>query len=103
MVESLVPLHNFCINEGESDITTIEGNNYMNLQRNTTIPDGLVGKDACVATIDESGRPVDLLHHGHHFADAEHYRHSRTLVNKLTPMDKMIKQVASQKLKRPQY
>ena len=59
------------------------------------------GGDAELVNIDLNGRPTSLLGHGYHFVDAESYRHNRT--SESTPIDKMIKSVELQQLKRPQY
>lgn len=101
MMESLVRLHNYCINEKEVSIASIQDVNYRNLNRNVRLSrqSGITESD--IVEFDDAGRPTSLLNHGHHFLDAESYRVDRSLGN--TPMDDMILSVSSQGLRRPKY
>ena len=101
LVESLVRLHNYCIDEDELEVVEVRSKNYDNLQRNVRLSRNVAGSDFEVAQFDEDGRPVSLLGHGHHFADAENYRHERDMG--VTSMDHMIQSVIDQGLSRPKY
>ena len=103
MMESLIRLHNYCINESEDTIVAIQDRNSRNLHRNVRISRELGGSDSCLVDFDDVGRPTSLLNHGHHFLDAESYRYDRSLARTRTPMDEMIDSVANQRLTRPRY
>ena len=101
LIESLIRLHNFCIDEKEINIITVENKNRNNLQRNVKIARKKDGGNSRLVDIDEEGRPVSLLGHGHHFKDTESYRFERNLSD--TPMDCMIASMTKQGLCRPKY
>ena len=104
LMESLVRLHNYCINENELDAIDVRSATYKNLQRNVYYSRQLGGMDQGVVSFDEAGRPVSILGHGHHFADADKSRYARYGSNMpITPMDQMIQHCKNKKLKRPQY
>jgi len=106
LVESLVRLHNFCIDENELDVIEVRSKSYANLDRNVRLARQVAGGGCVTSSVvdfDDDGRPVSLLGHGHHFTDAESYRHDRSLQDTRTPMDDMISSVAEQGLLRPRY
>jgi len=101
LVESLIRLHNFCIDENDRGIASLQGKNLNNLT--DTVRYSRVNErstDAELVRIGADGRPSSLLGHGHHFADAPHNRRSD---ENGTPMDAMIESVRLQQLKRPPY
>ena len=103
LLESLVRLHNFCINKNEYLVTSLHDRNSRHLEFTASISRHIGGQDASVVDIDEYGRPKSLLGLGHHFADAESYHYDRSLLASQTPMDEMIELVATLQKKRPKY
>ena len=77
----------------------------MNLRSNAELARQMDSGDDEIVSINRSGRPVTItmLGHCHHFADAETYRHNRSLQNMKAPMDKMIESMVRQQLERPKY
>ena len=99
LVEALIRLHNFCIDEGEKKNPDVRRKNRNKIQRNAeNSPINPVGEDACVVELDELGRPTSLLGHGHHFTDAPR---NRRVVTERVPMDDMIQLVQRSGLVRP--
>jgi hypothetical protein len=104
LVESLIRLHNYCIDENETDSIEIRSRNYANLDRTVHLSREVGGgRDSSMVDFDDDGRPVSLLGHGHHFTDAEQYRYDRSLESICTPMDDMIASCEEQDLIRPRY
>jgi len=101
LIESLIRLHNFCIDENEIKIITVENKNRNNLQRNVKIAQKKDGGNSRLVDIDEEGRPVSLLGHGHHFKDTKSYQFDKNLSD--TPMDRIIASIAKQGLCQPKY
>ena len=102
LIESLVRLHNFCINENETMLLSLESRNADNLKRNVLYSQEFhSGRDAEFVEIDNEGRPASMIGNCSHFSDAEKYRYDRNLG--VTPMEKMIESVRQQKLRRPKY
>ena len=85
LVESLVQLHNFCIEKHDNGVILIQEKSVQNLQRTVWFSKLTGGDDAELDNININGRPTSLLGHGHHFANAESYRHNRA--SESTPMD----------------
>ena len=105
LVESLVRLHNFCIDESDSVLPSIQSNSLASLTRTVRYSRAVGHDDSDLVHIGADGRPVPLLGHGHHFADSSMERNLeiRGQDNEVTPMDEMIASVRLQKLKRPKY
>ena len=101
LVESLIRLHNFCIDEDDTCLAPIKSQSLISLGQTVRCSRLVGGEDAERVEIGDDGRPASLLGHGHHFVDAEQYRHERLLGD--TPMDLMIESVRKQKLRRPKY
>ena len=102
LIESLIRLHNFCINEQDTVIASVRNRSKNHLTKTVNWARSDVGgEDTELVVIGADGRPSALLGHGHHFSDAVHHRVDRKLG--LTPMDKMIGSVEKQKLGRPNY
>ena len=99
LVEALLRLHNFCIDQSELSVFDVPKLNNNNLAGNVAVSQ-LFGNasDSEVAHLDVHGRPVSLLGHGHHFADAERNRRPPKVG---TPMDDMIRSVKINGLTRP--
>ena len=105
VLESLISLHNYCIDENETDSIEIRSRNYAtNLDRTVHLSREVGGgRGSSMVDFDDDGRPVSLLGHGHHFTDAEQYRYDRSLESIRTPMDDMIASCEEQDLTRPRY
>ena len=73
LVESLVRLHNFCIDKNDNGVISIQEKSVHNLKRTVWFSKLTGGDDAKLVNIDVNGRPSSLLGHGHHFTDAESY------------------------------
>jgi len=99
LVEALIRLHNFCIDQNELSVFDVPNINNNNLTGNVAVSQ-LFGNssDSEVAHLDVHGRPVSLLGHGHHFLDAER---NRRPPKEGTPMDDMIRSVKRNSLTRP--
>ena len=99
LVEALLRLHNFCIDQSELSVFDVPKLNNNNLAGNVAVSQ-LFGNasDSEIAHLDVHGRPVSLLGHGHHFADAER---NRRPPKGGTPMDDMIRSVKINGLTRP--
>ena len=89
-METLVRLHNYCIDEKEDRI-------------NVAHSCDVGGEEASLLNLDDKGRPIDALGHGHHFYDAPHHREDRLLAKQQTPMDLMMASIVEKKLRRPKY
>ncbi len=99
LVEALLRLHIFCIDQNELSVFDVPKINKSNLAGNVEISQ-LFGNasDAEIVDLDVHGHPVSLLGHGHHFADAEKHRH---LPKEGMPMDEMIRSVKENGLTPP--
>ena len=86
LVETLIRLHNFCIDQNELSVFDVPKSNNDNVAGNVAVSQ-LFGNasDSEVAQLDVLGRPDSLLGHGHHFADAER---NRRPPKEGTPMDR---------------
>ena len=100
LIESLVRLHNFCIDESDVALLPVRSKNTDNLVR-TVGWSKQFGDDYELTQVGENGRPTALLGNGHHFADAPSDRRDGNLGT--TPMDEMLRSVEEQGLERPQY
>ena len=74
LIESLVHLHNFCIDENTDTsseaIEDVEDNNIAHLKRNIHVSSLLFDSgDQNIVDLDSAGRPTSLLDYGHHFID----------------------------------
>lgn len=101
LVESLLRLHNFCIDQGERKNADVLAKNRINIlcsAGHSRI--NCVGEDASVVEFDHMGRPTSLLGHGQHFADAPR---NRRVVSERVPMDDMIERVTQLNLVRPRW
>ena len=99
LVESLIRLHNFCIDMRESSNYDVMSRNRTNISYNTGHSMiNLVGVDASVVEFDNIGCPTSLIGHGHHFNDAPR---NRRVVTERVPMDDMIERVRDLGLVRP--
>ena len=99
LVEALIRLHNFCIDQGEKKNYDVQRRNRNKIMRNAEHSSrNPVGEDAGVVELDELGRPTSLLGHGHHFTDAPR---NRRAVTDRVPMDDMIQLVRQSGLVRP--
>ena len=99
LVESLIRLHNFCIDMRESSNYDVMSRNRTNISYNAGHSMiNLVGADASVVEFDNIGRPTSLIGHGHHFNDAPR---NRRVVTERVPMDDMIERVRDLGLVRP--
>ena len=95
LVEALIRLHNFCINQEDIKIASVRGRTEDHLARMVRwakSDNGHGGADSELVNIGPDGRPSALLGHGHHFCDAIHHRVEKKLG--VTPMEKMIEHVA---------
>ena len=103
----MVRLHNFCIDENDSTLPTIQNNSLTSLARTVRYSRAVGHDDSDLVQIGAAGRPIALLGPGHHFSDAPTDRRPDLLVHgqdgDVTPMEKMIESVRLQGLKRPQY
>ena len=70
LVESLIRLHNFCIDENEDNIISVPKKNVDHLFRNVKYSKKDGGVDNSLVDFDEEGRPISLMDHGPNFADA---------------------------------
>ena len=95
----MLRFHNFCIDQSELSVFDVPKLNNNNLAGNVAVSQ-LFGNasDSEVAHLDVHGRPVSLLGHGHHFADAERNRRPPKAG---TPMDDMIQSIKINGLTRP--
>ena len=101
LVESLIRLHNFCIDQGERKNTDVLAKNRTNISRNAGHSMiNFVGEDASVVEFDHMGRPTSLLGHGQHFIDAPR---NRRVVPERVPMNDMIERVRKLNLVRPRW
>ena len=97
LMEALIRLHNFCINEGDVKIAAVRGRsedhlaNVVKWVKNTN--GNIGGADSELVHIGPDGRPSALLGHGHHFRDAVNNRVEGRASG--TPMEKMIAHVAT--------
>ena len=99
LVESLIRLHNFCIDMREDSNCDVMSRNRTNISYNAGHSKiNLVGADASVVEFDNIGRPTSLIGHGHHFNDAPH---NQRVVTERVPMDDMIERVRDLGLVRP--
>ena len=101
LVESLIRLHNFCIDQGEKKSSDVLAKNRTNISCNAEHSMiNFVGEDASVVEFDHMGRPTSLLGHGQHFVDAPR---NRRVVTERVPMDDMIERVRQLNLVRPRW
>ena len=70
-MESLVHLHNYCINEKELDAIDFCSDTYKNLHHNVYCSRQLGGMDQGIVSFDKADRPVSILGPGHHFAGGD--------------------------------
>ena len=99
LVESLIRLHNFCIDMREDSNYDVMSRNRTNISYNAGHSMiNLVGADASVVEFDNIGRPISLIGLGHHFNDAPR---NRRVVTERVPMDDMIERVKDLGLVRP--
>ena len=99
LVESLIRLHNFCIDMREDSNDDVMSRNRTNISYNAGHSMiNLVGADASVVEFDNIGCPTSLIGHGHHFNDAPR---NRRVVTERVPMDAMIERVRDLGLVRP--
>ena len=103
LVETLIRLHNFCIDEQENVVSSVVDVNVRNLHHNVHISREIGGRDAAVVDLDSLGRPTTMLGHGHHFHDAPKHRGDPRRLTADTPMDKMLKLCVKEKILRPKY
>ncbi len=91
LVEALLQIHNFCIDQNELSVFDVPKRNTSNLSGNYEISQ-LFGSVSVaeIVDLDVHGCPISLLGHCHHFADAEK---NRRLPKEGTPMDDMIQSV----------
>ena len=101
LVECLVRLHNYCIDEKELHIGSVQSENLINLTKNVRMARASGSKDDVMVSLDTEHCPVELLNNGHHFNDAPSNRYDRSLADIVTPMDAMIDLVATKQLLRP--
>ena len=89
LVEVLICLHNFCIDQGDVKIASVRGrseDHLTNVVRWVKTDSGHGGADSELVHIGPDGRPSALLGHGHHFRDAIHNRVEKRVG--VTPMEK---------------
>ncbi|KAL7535942.1 hypothetical protein ACHAWF_005314 [Thalassiosira exigua] len=101
LVEALVRLHNYCIDENEHNLLEPRSKVVAYLEASVSSCKDLSGKDSELVGLDAKGAPSSLLGEGQHFGDAEHTRHDKKLSN--TPMDRMLRRVKKKWLKRPDF
>ncbi|KAL7549984.1 hypothetical protein ACHAWF_013242 [Thalassiosira exigua] len=101
MMESLIRLHNFCINEGEAEVRTLQTKNVAYLEDTVSYAQKWAGKESDMVGVDEEGRPTSGLDECNHFADAPTWRFDRDLIDMKTPMDRMLRKVRTKGLARP--
>ena len=106
LIETLIRLRIFCIDEKQQDVFEILEANEFSLQSNVCVAQKFGGKNSDYSVVGLlNGRPKDLLGHGHHFADAgsrkHHHNDNQAISDEVTPMDLMIQSVHNQGLQRP--
>ena len=70
LVNALIRLHNFCIDENDKAVASLQKKCLVSLTNNVSYSRHLGGEDAELVKIGADGRPTSLLGHGHHFRDA---------------------------------
>ena len=101
LIESLVRLHNFCINESEVQIDGLQARNVKNLHCNVWYSRQDGSADTNIVEFDGVGRPLSLLGHGQHFLDTSRY--DRNVSSNETPMKKMLETCRLLPAVRPKY
>ena len=103
LIECLVRLHNYCIDEKEISIDTDQRKDYSNLCQNLLYSQHFSGASASDGVVDNDKyhRPVALLDNGHHFHDSPEYCFDKRLKDVVTPMDEMLQLCKANDLRRP--
>ena len=102
LTETLVCLHNFCINKQENKIMSVQERDMCNLRKNVAISREIGGHDVSVVDLDNLGRPTEMLRLGHHFHNAP--KHCEDPQRQpITPMDDMLKLCFEEKILQPKY
>lgn len=92
LVFCLSLLHNFCINNAEFKAPSTCNKDYRYMVSNN--------KDTPVS-FNKDNIPVDILHGGEHFNDANHNREEYAPVGFIYPMDRIFEEVKGMNLVRP--
>jgi hypothetical protein len=105
LVETLVRLHNFCIDESEMNDESMQDEDFTNVYQTVMLSRRLnQSSNSSIVQLDFLDRPSDLLMNcSNHFADAESFRLERSIREVETPMDRMLAMAERNDVRRNLY
>ena len=104
IVTCLMRLHNFCIDNGESRRTPApRTRDERHIRRRAASQRTQDNERQSAVTLDSNGVPTALVGSGHHFEDVSRRRRPAPSNDGVTPMRKMMQQVANADLRRPAF